>query len=270
MLDENVLAAFLVALGAGLATAIGGWLATHRRMLDRQVLAVSLAFAAGAVIFVSFIEMIPLGIDSLAPRFGDGATALTLLLFFVGMGVVALIDRLLPHGMNPSDIEGREDALSADEKRDNKRLLRSGVLVAMVLALHNLPEGMSTFFATYQDISVGLTLALAVAIHNIPEGIAVAAPIYAATKNRKKSIAWATLSGLVEPLGAVLAIGLLSFVVPEALFGLMFGLVAGMMTFLSFDELLPAAQRYTKRTHTVVYSTSAGMAVVAVSLLLMS
>lgn len=264
-----MLLAFLVSLLAGLATSIGGYLATHRRIVERPVLAVALAFSAGAMIFVSFVEMIPLGIDGLT-NLGKAAAPAVIGMFFVGMVVVAIIDRLLPAGFNPSLVEGREDELSAHERLDNKRLLRSGALVALVLALHNFPEGMSTFFATYQDVSVGLSLALAVAIHNIPEGIAVAAPVFAATNSRKKAITWATLSGLAEPLGALVAILLLQLFIPEAMFGLIYGLVAGMMVFISFDELLPAAQRYARRPYLVGYGVFAGMAVVALSLVLMT
>lgn len=265
-----MLVALLVALFAGLATTAGGYLATHPKFADRAVLAIALAFAAGAMIFVSLVEMLPLGIESLTDSFGDSATAVAFGAFFVGMVVVAVIDKLLPHSLNPSELEGREDKLTASDKRINKRLLRSGFLVAFVLALHNFPEGVSTFFATYQDLSVGLTLALAIAIHNVPEGIAVAAPIYSATKSRKKAVLWSTLSGLAEPFGALVAALVLSFFVPTALFGVLFGLVAGMMVFLSFDELLPAAGRYAKRTHHVIYGAAGGMATVALSLVLVS
>lgn len=262
--------ALLIALLAGLSTTIGGYLATHPRMIDRGVLAVSLAFAAGAMVFVSFMQIIPLGIDSLEPSLGEASVAAVFAMFFVGMLVVSIIDRVLPHGFNPSHVEGREDDLSNEDKRDNRRLMRSGLMVAVVLALHNFPEGMSTFIASYQDLSVGITLAAAIAIHNIPEGVAVAAPVYAATKNRKKAVGWATVSGLAEPLGALVAAVLVSYFVPREMFGLLFGLVAGMMVFLSFDELLPAAQRYASRSHHVVYGVVAGMAMVALSIVLVS
>ena len=258
--------ALLVSLLAGLATSIGGYLATHPKILERSVLAISLSFSAGAMIFVGLVEMLPLGAKSLGPSLANLAAAAVLASFFGGMILVALIDRFLPSGLNPSHIEGREDALQLAETHDNSKLLRSGVLVAVVLALHNFPEGMSTFFATYQDLSIGLALAIAIAIHNIPEGVAVAAPIYAATKNRQKAFWWATFSGVAEPIGAVAAALLISFIIPEAMFGLLFGLVAGMMVYLSFDELLPAARRYASSTHQVIYSCAAGMAVVGTSL----
>ena len=129
---------------------------------------------------------------------------------------------------------------------------------------------MSTFVASYQDIQVGLTLALAIAVHNIPEGIAVAAPVYAATRSRKQAVWWATLSGLTEPLGAIVAALLIAWVLPPALFGVFFGFVAGMMVFIAVDELLPAAQRYQTDKHQSIYGLLAGMAMVAVSLLLLA
>lgn len=263
-----MIVALLISLLAGLSTTIGGYLATHPRMINRGVLAISLAFAAGAMIFLSFVQIIPLGVDSLTPAVGDSSFAIVIGMFFIGMGLVALIDKFLPHGFNPSHVEGREDELSAEDKKENRRLMRSGLMVAVVLGLHNFPEGASTFIASYQELSVGISLALAIAIHNIPEGVAVAAPVYSATRSRKKAVGWATVSGLAEPLGAVFAAIMISFFIPRELFGLLFGLVAGMMVFLSFDELLPAARRYANRPHSVVYSLAAGMLVVAASLVL--
>lgn len=261
--------ALLLSLLAGLATSIGGALALHKRFLERPFLAVALAFAAGAMLFVSFVEIIPLGFDALSKNYdAKQASWIVYAAFFAGIALVALIDNLLPKSLNPSEIEGKEDDLSSSDKKVNKRLLRSGMLVAVVLALHNFPEGMSTFFATYQDVSAGIVLAIAIAIHNIPEGIAVAAPVYAATKSRKKAFWWATASGLAEPLGALVAFGLVSIFVPPELFGIMFGLIAGMMVFIAIDELLPGARRYQTDKHQVVYGLLGGMVVVALSLLI--
>lgn len=262
--------ALLFSLLAGLATSVGGLLALHKKVLERPFLAASMAFAAGAMLFVSFVEIIPLGITSLGIAFDDRvARWWVYAAFFVGILLVAGIDKVLPKSFNPNEIEGKEGDLSLGEKRDNKRLLRSGLLVALVLALHNFPEGMSTFFATYQDVTAGAVLAIAIAIHNIPEGIAVAAPVYAATGSRKKAFWWATASGFAEPVGALIAFGLVSVFVPDYLFGIMFGLIAGMMVFIAIDELLPGARRYQTDKHQVVYGLLAGMVIVAVSLLLL-
>ncbi|MFV0428171.1 MAG: zinc transporter ZupT [Arachnia sp.] len=260
--------AWFVSLMAGLATSIGGVLAVTRRELSRPWLAVSLAFSSGAMLMVSFMEIMPLSISTLSQTYPPGtAMGVTYLAFFIGIAVVMLIDRLLPSQLNPNETEGRGQ-FSDDDRTRTTRLLRSGLLVALVLALHNFPEGMATFLATYSDPAMGLTLAAAIAIHNVPEGIAVAAPVFAATGSRGKALWWATLSGLTEPVGALLAAGLITWVIPPSLLGVVYGLVAGMMVFLALDELLPGAWRYQTDKHQTIYGMVAGMFVVALSLIL--
>lgn len=261
--------ALLISTIAALATIIGGLLATHRRMKNRSYLAASLAFAAGAMIFVSFGEMLPHALgDHAAHGSSGGLRWLVYLSFFVGMLIVALIDHYMPASLNPSEIEGREQSLDAKSKAVNKRLLRSGVLVALILAMHNFPEGLSTFLVSYENITVGISLALAIAIHNIPEGIAIAAPIYAATNSRKKAITWAAIAGLAEVVGALLGALLVGWILPDGVIGVVLGAVAGMMVFVAIDEMLPAARRYQTSGHQVVYGLMLGMAFVAVGLVL--
>lgn len=261
--------ALLVSLLAGLATSLGGVLAMHRRTLQREYLAVALAFAAGAMLLVSFVQILPIGLGNLRESWPEGsAQAFTYLSFFGGIALVLLIDRLLPASLNPSEIEGREASLSASDARRNLRMLRSGLLVGMVLALHNFPEGMATFFTTYREPAIGITLAVAIAVHNVPEGIAVAAPVFAATGSRRKAFFWATLSGLTEPLGGLAAAALITWVIPETVFGVFYGIVAGMMVFLALDELLQASWRYQTDKHQTIYGMIGGFAVVALSLVL--
>lgn len=261
--------ALLISLVAGLATSVGGLIALGPGANRRSRLAVTLAFSSGAMLVVSLVELMPLGIASLEKQFEPRlAATLGYLSFFVGIAAVLAIDRFLPHSLNPNETEGRESEVVEGEVHQTRALLRSGLLVAVVLALHNLPEGMATFFASYSDLSVGLPLAAAIAMHNIPEGIAVAAPVYAATGSRAKALGWATASGLTEPLGALIAAGLVAWVIPQAFFGIFYGVVAGMMVFLALDELLPGAWRYQTDKHQTVYGMLAGMAVVAVSFVL--
>ena len=222
-----------------------------------------------------FLEEMAEAVDpGTAPPVPDGlpegqAMGLAYLSFFLGIGLVLSIDRFLPAPLNPGETEGREDELASPSgQRQTTSLLRSGLLVAIVLGLHNFPEGMATFFATYTDPTMGLTLATAIAIHNVPEGIAVAAPVLAATGSRVKALWWATASGLPEPLGGLLAAALVAWVLPESLFGILYGLVAGMMVFLAIDELLPAAWRYQTDKHQTVYGMIAGLGLVAFSLVL--
>ena len=262
--------ALVLTLLAGLSTLIGGLLGLHKNIIRRGTLAVALGFAAGAMLLVSFVEMIPAAQLSIAKEYGNAALAITLAAFFVGMLLVAVIDRLLPDSLNPAEREGLEnephDGLSSSER---KRLKRSGLLVALAIGLHNFPEGLVTFVGTMQDPHLGIVLAIAIAIHNIPEGIAVAAPVYAATGSRKKAFAYTTLSGLAEPIGAIAGYVVLAAILPPGLIGALFASVAGMMVFISLHELLPAAGRYASSKHQVIYGTMSGMAVMAASLVLL-
>lgn len=265
-----MLFAFILTLLAGLFTLLGGLLVLFKRSLPRGLLASALGFSAGAMLFVSFAEMLPLSQQSLTKGYGEFAPAITFGAFFFGILLVLLIDKFLPKSINPSEREGLEnqpcDGLSPKEA---KRLMRSGLLVAVAIGLHNFPEGLVTFVGTLQDPKLGLALAVAIAIHNIPEGVAVAAPIYAATKSRKKAFAYTAFSGLAEPAGALAGYVLLGLFLPQVLVGALFAAVAGMMVFISLDELLPAARRYQTSSHQVIYSCVTGMAVMALSLLLL-
>lgn len=237
--------ALVVALLAGLSTVVGGWLGTRPGLLRRDALAAALAFAAGLMIAISVVEIAPAALSSLDDVVGEGAA-----LAWVGgtilLGALAVvgIDRLIPHDVNPGDIEGGEHLERIAPGDVDDTLLRSGLLLAVVVGLHNLPEGLATFLATLEQPAGGITLAVAIAIHNVPEGLAVAAPIYAATRSRFRALLWATLSGLAEPVGAVVGYLLLRAVLPEEWLTLSLALVAGMMLAVSFLELLPAARRY--------------------------
>lgn len=240
-----MLLAFVVTLLAGLSTVIGGWLGTHPKVLRRDILAAALAFAAGIMIAISVVEIAPSALDSLGEVLGE-REALVLVggALLVGVAVVMLMDKAIPHHVNPAEIGGGEQLDQIRAGLVDARLLRSGVILAAVVALHNLPEGLATFVTTLQEPAGGITLAVAIAIHNVPEGIAVAAPIYAATRSKTQAVLWATVSGLAEPLGGVLGYLLLSFVLPDEWISLTLALVAGMMIAVSFLELLPAARRY--------------------------
>lgn len=263
--------ALAVTLMAGLATSIGGFLGTHERVRTRSVLAVALAFAAGLMITISLLEVMPAAMAGMLEDH-DAVVALAVVtaVFLIGGALVWVIDRFVPASLNPADIEGVEDVQSAADVLTNARLLRSGLLVALLVALHNLPEGMATFLAMMRDPTAGVTLAVAIGIHNIPEGIAVAAPVYAATGSRLKAFSWATLSGLAEPLGGVAGYLLLSLVVPGELFHVTPALVAGMMVAVSLRELIPAARRYQRRRGQAATGMAAGAAVMLVSLWLLS
>ena len=120
-----------------------------------------------------------------------------------------------------------------------------------------------------ENPGTGVAVAVALAIHNIPEGIAVGAPVYAATRNRLKTVGLTALTGVAEPVGAVLGFLLLSQFLTGSTLGWVFGVVAGMMVFICVDELLPAAKRFETNQRQTTYGFVAGMAVLAASITLL-
>ena len=255
--------ALAVTLAAGLATALGSLMVIFSRRPDPRLLAFGLAFAGGAMVYVSLTEILGKSIDSFSQAYGPqwGFAAGTLA-FLGGMLLIVLIDRLVP---NPHDGLSTDDPLF---QQDNRAYIkRVGLLTAVAITAHNVPEGLATFFATLDNPSVGMPLAFAIAIHNIPEGIAIAVPVYFATHNKGYAFGASLLSGLAEPVGALIGYLLLSRVLTPAVFGGVFGVIAGIMVFLALDELLPAAKRYAKG-HETVYGLVGGMATLAISLVL--
>jgi len=260
--------AFLLTLIAGLSTGIGGAIAFFARRTNTKLLAVSLGFSAGVMIYVSFSEILSEAHHTLAEGYGDKAGAwYAVLAFFGGMLLIALIDKLVPSYENPHEIRSIEDMNKTDKLKDTHKLKRMGVLAALAIIIHNFPEGLATFTAALTDPSLGLAIAIAIAIHNIPEGIAVAVPFFYATGNRKKAFLLSFLSGLSEPVGAVIGFLILMPFMTPLVFGVIMAGVAGIMVFISLDELLPAAEEYGEH-HLSIYGVVAGMAVMAVSLLL--
>jgi len=255
-MDGNVLFAFSITLLAGLATGIGGIIGILGKKTNFKFLSLSLAFSAGVMLFISFVEMFDKAKESLEDAYGyDYGFLWTAAAFFGGVALITLIDKLIPH---------HEDKEHSDNK-ETKSLKRTGIMSAAAIAIHNFPEGLVTFMAAMYDPALGIAIAVAIAIHNIPEGIAISAPIYYATGSKKKALALSIGSGLTEPLGALAAYFLLSQVLGEALFGITFAAVGGMMVFISLHQLLPAANKYGDH-HTIMKGLFAGMIVMALSL----
>jgi ZIP family zinc transporter len=265
-MESPVAVAFALTLFAGLATGIGSALALVARRTNTRFLSGALGFSAGVMVYVSFVEILAKARSGLATELGPRPGAwVAVLAFFGGMGLTALIDRLVPAAENPHEVHRVEEM----HHRPDEHLMRMGLFSAAAIALHNLPEGIATFVAALNDPKLGVSIATAVAIHNIPEGIAVAVPVFYATGSRARAFSWSFLSGLAEPLGALMAWLLLSAFLGGALRGVLFAAVAGVMVFISFDELLPTAREYGEH-HIAVYGLISGMAVMAVSLALMA
>ena len=260
---STILFAFGLTLLAGLSTAFGGAIAVGRKNPGPGFLAASLGLSAGVMLYVSFMEILPEGASGLSVAFGSEKTGhwVSAGAFFAGIALIGIIDRLVPQSINP-----HEPGTVAQTERKN-RLMKTGLFTAGALAIHNFPEGFATFLAGLEDMTIAIPVAVAIAIHNIPEGIAVAVPLRAATMSRSKAFWWATASGLAEPLGALVGFLVLMPFIGPASMGICFAMIAGIMVYISLDELLPAAVE-TGKHHHAIYGLIAGMAIMAVSLLL--
>lgn len=266
---SNIWFAFGLTLFAGLSTGIGSAMAFFAKRTNTRFLSISLGFSAGVMIYVSFVEIFAKAQDSLSEALGhEEGTWLTVGAFFLGIVFIALIDRFIPKGENPHEMEMIENMNSAQRKENkDRRLMRMGAFTALAIGIHNFPEGLATFTAAMNDPNLGIAIAVAIAIHNIPEGIAVSVPVYYATGNKKKAFTLSFLSGLSEPIGAIIGYILLMQFMSPLVFGIVFAAVAGIMVFISIDELLPAAQEYGEH-HLSIYGLIAGMGLMALSLLM--
>jgi len=277
-MEGNVLFAFLLTFLAGLSTGLGSIIAFFARSNQYRFLAFGLGLSAGVMIYISFMEILPEAEESLVLAFGGDLAGWYMVgSFFLGMLLTGLIDRLVPEFENPHEVrpeedldvlkqDGNVDAPKNKEQKEDGKLMRTGLMTAGAIAAHNFPEGIATFVAALVDPALGISIAIAIAIHNIPEGLSVSVPIYFATGNRKKAFAYSFLSGMAEPAGALLAYFILLPFLTEAVMGILFGAIAGVMVYISFDELLPMAREY-EEGHTVIGGLILGMAVMAVTLL---
>ena len=268
-MEGNFLIAFGLTLFAGLSTGIGSVLAFFTKTTNTKFLSWSLGFSAGVMIYVSFVEILGKSRDLLTELYGTvPGNWYAVISFFTGVFIIAVIDLLIPSYENPHEIH-RVEEIQNNRKNGGKKsgLYRMGLFMALAIAIHNFPEGLATFTAAMSDLSLGIPIAVAIAIHNIPEGIAISVPIYYATGKRRKAFFLSLISGLAEPLGAIIGYFILSVFFNESILGVLFGAVAGIMVFISVDELLPTASEYGHH-HQAVYGLIAGMITMSISLLL--
>ncbi|EDP2293178.1 zinc transporter ZupT [Campylobacter jejuni] len=281
---EQIFIAMLLTLFAGFSTAIGSIIAFFSRKDDLRVLSLGLGFSAGVMIYISFMEILPTALKDFKNYYDSHwAELLGLACFFGGILISLLIDKLIPEDVNPH--EPKEDLSELKicplpQKGQNppkfhpgeklhqintKALKRTGIFTALAIAIHNFPEGFATFISSLDNLTLGIAIAIAVAIHNIPEGLAVSLPIYHATGDKKKAFIYSALSGFAEPLGAFVGALILLPFIGDLTLAISFAVIAGIMVFISLDELLPAAKTYDK-AHDSLYGLIAGMAIMALSL----
>jgi ZIP family zinc transporter len=266
--NQDILFALGVTMLAGLSTGIGSLVGFVSKKFNPKFLAGALGISAGVMIYVSLVEIFTKAKNSLSQVIDPkSAYGITVVSFFVGIALIALIDRLIPSYENPHEVKNIHDIEEGKHTSKNK-LMRMGVFSALAIAIHNFPEGLATFMAALADPKLGISIAVAIAIHNIPEGVAVSAPIYYSTQSKTKAFILSTSSGFAEPVGALIGYFLFRSFFNEMTAGIIFAAVAGIMVYISLDELLPTAREYGK-PHQVIYGVIAGMMVMAVSLMLL-
>ena len=268
---SQIIFSLLLTLAAGLATGVGSCIAFFFKRSDRKFLSFALGFSGGVMIYISLAELLSEARVGLIDIFGKRPGALAAIAaFFGGIFLAMLIDKLVPSHENPHEVRSVEEM---DSPRHRDKILRSGTLFALAVGIHNFPEGMAVFVSSLANPGMGLSIAAAIAIHNIPEGIAVAIPIYYATKSKGKALLYATLSGFSEVIGALLCLAVTAIFGLELTgegmaFPLIMAAVAGIMIYISLDELLPTAEKYGKH-HIAIAGVVGGMAIMGISLLLM-
>lgn len=265
---NEIIFAFSITLFAGLSTGIGSLLAFKKKETNEKFLSAALGFSAGVMIYVSMIEIFVKARASLEAVYGATKGYLvTTLAFFAGIAVIGLIDKFIPDEENPHEMPDMAEIEDMADKKKKDELYRMGMFSALAVAIHNFPEGLATFIGALEDPTMGISIGVAIAIHNIPEGIAVSVPLYYATGDKKKALFYSFSSGISEPLGALVGYFILRQFLNDAMFGIIFAMVAGIMVYISLDELLPTAEKYGEH-HIAIYGLIAGMAVMALSLIL--
>ena len=228
MFDSQSMISLLLSLLAGLSTVIGAFIVFFSKSSNKKLITFALAFSAGVMITISFTDLYPSAQETLVKQEGHlMGVLLSLLFMIIGVLIAFLIDHFIPEG---------------DKKGGD--LYRVGFVSMIAIMLHNFPEGIATFVSGYQSTTLGIYIAMAIALHNIPEGISIAMPIYYSTNSKSKAFKYTVISGIAEPVGAFLAFLFLKPFINEIILAVIFALVAGIMLYIAFQELIPEARAY--------------------------
>jgi len=232
---DHTIYAFVLSTLAGLSTMVGSLIIFFSKTKKEKIIIGSLSFAAGVMITVSLIDLIPESYHLLINNYDNFFSFLLVLIainigFLISMGV----DKYLP-------------------TQNNNGLYRVGIIAMIVIIMHNIPEGMATFMATNTDLSLGITLTLAIALHNIPEGISISVPIYYSTNSKKRALLYTFISGISELFGAILTYLFLKPYMNDLVLGILFSIIAGIMMQISIYELLPTSLKYKNKSITYLF-----------------
>ena len=254
-MNKSYLMALLLSTLAGLSTVIGGFVTFFIKENSLKFLSFGLGLSAGVMLFISLVDLYPSSCEMLKTQMGENFVWLAIIFFALGILIAVLIDYFIPDHiqgqMFTKQIDKKKKKIdSVDGEKDENAIIsigkirKAGILTAIVVAIHNLPEGLATFFMTTQDVMLGLGIVLAIAIHNIPEGMAISIPVYQATHSKRKAFWYSFLSGMAEPIGGVVGFIIIKALFPNLCIGVLFALVAGIMTYISIDTLLPLSKDY--------------------------
>jgi ZIP family zinc transporter len=254
-MDGTIGFALLLSTLAGMSTTLGSLLGVVVRKPGPRLLTLTLGFSGGVMIHVAYVELLQSGIDAVG--FGPAHVA-----FFGGIVAMFIIDATVPHYF-------MAERHLVENTGQNAQLFRAGLFVALGVGIHNFPEGMASFVGALQERSLGVAIAAAIALHNIPEGLAIAAPVYASTGSRSKAVLWSFLGGMTEPLGAALTALLLLPSLDQRLLNYVLSAVAGIMVFISVDELVPVCRSFGEE-HLSIVGIVAGMVIMTLGLWILS
>lgn len=233
---NNFIYAFLISAIAGLSTLLGCIFIFIKVKNINRFISISLSFSACVMILISIFDLIPNSFFSLFYKYKYIGIILSVLAFLIGVTIIKLSNKLVK---------------KLEEKGSS--LYKLGIISAIVLICHNLPEGIITFLTTETDFKLGLKIAIAITLHNIPEGICIAVPIYYSTKRVGKAIATTLISGLSEPLGAILAYLFLYKYITTDILNIIFIIVAGIMIALAINEILKESIKYSEKNNKYIY-----------------
>ncbi len=269
--NQSVILAFTMTLIAGLSTGLGSFIIFSKKSTNTSFLSFILGFSAGVMIYVAMVELFDDAKIILSESYGNKLGLIyTIISFFFGIIIIAVIDKCIPERENPHEIiKDKINEKSKENTGSQKRsgLYRAGIMTSIAIAIHNFPEGIATFMSAISSTYIAIPITIAIALHNIPEGMTVSTLIYSSTGSKKKAIIWSFLSGFSEFVGAVMAYVILGRFLNETVLAIILAGVAGIMVFISLDELLPAAEKYEKH-HYAIYGVVVGMMVMAVSIVM--
>lgn len=225
---------FLLCLIAGLSTLLGSLFIYIKGNKD-NIIKCALAFASGVMLSVSIFDLIPESLTMYHSLTKNSVFINITIFITIGLIIPLFIDKILPNKLD-----------------QNSKLYKLGIFAMIAIIIHNIPEGIATYISSETNLKLGISITIAIAMHNIPEGISIAMPVYYATGNKKKAIVLTFISGMSEPLGALLAYLFLKPIVNDTIMGGLFAIIAGIMTYISVIELLPSALQYKEKKKTII------------------